>query len=384
MAILTFNQFSTNERLGVAEASLMFSDILESVTLSQFEKFLKSDDKKWDDKKIEIGWRRLKPQVGDFLLWSTFPVVKFELILKFIKMSSKRFESKYPETKKKGILSAIGGSASGFGHRNWKNYSKIVEPVRKIAEVGLIIQIGVEIDIDEVNFDFNSQKDKGEVVDGVTSTIFHEMNHSYENFCRVYGMRRKEGKKLPIYRRQSPLSVTFSDLNKLRFPKEIYSYWSDDFLNLTYFSEKHELNANIQEMFYYLTRHPEKDFKDLRIWKIANKMENFNADEFYFGLLAKITERGDKDLGNFSLIGIESTEEVAERLKNMWVKVYKENIEEESTRPIAPFATLEKMSCYEFLKFWEKKLNKSGEYLKKKILKLSYELSQVENFSQNI
>jgi hypothetical protein len=383
MAILNFKQFSINERLGVAEASLMFSDVLESVTLSEFEKFLKSDEKKWDDKKIEIGWRKLKPEVGDFLLWASFPVVKFELLLKFNKMSPRRFETKYPEIKRRGSLSAIGGSASGFGHRNWKNYSKIVEPVRKIAEIGLIIQIGVEIDIDEVNFDFNSQKDKEEVIGGIGSTIFHEMNHSYENFSRVYGMR-KEGKNLPIYRRQSPLSVTFSDLNKLRFPKEIYSFWSDEFLYLTYFGEKHELNANVQEMFYYLTRHPDKDFKDSRIWKMANKMASFDADEFYFGLLAKITERGDKDLGNFSLIGAESTEEVAERLKKMWVKVYKENIEEESTRPIAPFSTLEKMSCYEFLKFWESRLNKSGEYLKKKILKLSYELSQVDNFSQNI
>ena len=33
--------------------------------------------------------------------------------------------------------SAIGGWASGFGNKNWKNYSKIVKPMKKVTVVSL-------------------------------------------------------------------------------------------------------------------------------------------------------------------------------------------------------------------------------------------------------
>mgnify|MGYP003841654549 CR=1 FL=1 len=173
---------------------------------------------------------------------------------------------------------AIGGYASGFGNKNWKNYSKIVKPARKIADVGLIIQLSVGVDVDKRNFDINNPENKEELIDGINSTLYHELNHCYEHYKRtIKGSKRGEYRK-PIYDRSFNTALTYAENNKWKFPKAIWYKWTSEFLTYIYFSERQEMNANIQEINYFIDKYPNKDLKEFKIYRIANEMKYFNAD----------------------------------------------------------------------------------------------------------
>ena len=211
MGIFNFKQFVINEAHGLSKSSIMFSDVLEKKTYYKFLKFIESTDNILDEK-VEIKYRSLVPFI-DKKLYPDFPVVGFELILEFKKMTTARFTTLYNYPNHV----AIGGYASGFGNKNWKNYSKIVKPARKIADVGLIIQLSVGIDIDKRNFDINNPANKEELVDGINSTLYHELNHCYEHYKRtIKGTKRGEYKK-PIYDRSFNTALTYAENNKWKF-----------------------------------------------------------------------------------------------------------------------------------------------------------------------
>ena len=147
MGIFNFKQFLL-ERHGIAESSLLYVDILKRKTYHRFIEFLKSKENQLDET-IEVKYRYLTPFIKDRELYKDFPVVGFELIVEFKKMTENKFKTMYDYPN----YSAIGGYASGFGNKNWKNYSKIVKPMKKVTEHGLIIQLSVGIDIDKKNFD---------------------------------------------------------------------------------------------------------------------------------------------------------------------------------------------------------------------------------------
>ena len=124
MGIFNFKQFVINEAHGLSKSSIMFSDVLEKKTYYKFLKFIESTDNILDEK-VEIKYRSLVPFI-DKKLYPDFPVVGFELILEFKKMTPARFTTLYNYPNHV----ATGGYASGFGNKNWKNYSKIVKPAR--------------------------------------------------------------------------------------------------------------------------------------------------------------------------------------------------------------------------------------------------------------
>ncbi len=51
----------------------------------------------------------------------------------------------------------------------------------------------------------------------------------------------------------------------------------------------------------------------------------------------------------------------------MWASVYKKEVEEQKATPMISFATLKQMSCLDFIKYWGKRFNDNGKYLKRKI-----------------
>lgn len=385
MRFFNFDQFKLNEeKHGVSFASIIFSELLEKRAMEKFLDFLESNENSLTVQD-NIKWWRLQnfiknqPQEVKENIWKLypeFPVVGFELQLVFKKMTPKSFDSRYERSTNSnfGAPLAGGGFASSFGHKNWKNYSKIVEPIRKIADVGLIIQLGVELDIDKVNFNLSNPEHKRELDEIVGSTIYHELNHCFEHYKRVTRVTKRDEIRKPVYDRSFNTSITYAENNRWKFAKPIWKIWSDKFLYYTYISEKHELNAIVQEMYYYVKKYPEKDLTSFRIWKIADKMEKFDSVEFYSELINEIKKHNWKDIsGNFYLSGLRDAEQIADKLKEMWVSVYKREVEEQKATPMVSFSVLEKMSCMEFIVYWQKRFNDNGKYLKRKIGAIKYE-----------
>jgi hypothetical protein len=364
MGIFNFKKFLLNEAHGLSKSSIMFADVLQKKTYYKFLEFIESSESALDEK-VEIKYRDLARFI-DKNLYPDFPVVGFELILEFKKMNTSRFKGLYDYSNH----FAIGGYASGFGNKNWKNYSKIVKPARKIADVGLIIQLSVGIDIDKIKFDINNSENKQELIDGINSTLYHELNHCYEHYKRTIKASKRGEYRKPIYDRSFNTALTYAENNKWRFPKEIWHKWTSDFLKYIYFSERQEMNANIQGINYFIDKYPTKDLTEFEIYKIVIKMKYFSADEFYNSLIKTISHYNFKDTDNALLVDCESEHEIADRLKDMWVSVYEKELNDQKGKSIIPINTFKKMSCKQFVDYWGKKFNENGRYLIGKIGKI--------------
>lgn len=369
MGIYNFKEFIT-ERLGAAESSLVYVDILQNKTYQKFIKFLESSENTLDET-LDIKYRYLTPYIKNKELYKDFPVVGFELVLEFRKMTPSRFQTTYDYSD----YVAIGGYASGFGNKNWKHYSKIVKPMKKITDLGLIIQLSVGIDFDKRNFDINNPSNKKELIDGITSTLYHELNHCYEHYKRTMRSPKRGEYRKPIYDRSFNTALTYSENNIWKFPKLIWQKWTYEFLNYIYMSESQELNANVQEMHYFMNKYPEKDLSQFKIYRTAVEMEKFDANLFYSSLISQISSHNNwRDMGNRLLVGCRTEDEVADKLKEMWVSVYEKEVAEQRGKPIIPIETFKKMSCKQFVEYWGKQFNKNGRYLKRKIIKIKGDL----------
>jgi hypothetical protein len=363
MEIYSFNQYLV-EKLGVSQASLQFIDFLNSRCLSSFREFLETNLRKWDNHMDKIPYNLIKSYIKDTDLYSQFPVVGFELIYLFNKYTDNQFNRQFPKTAESGSVMAIGGWAAGFGNRNWKWYSKIVDPKKKSSERGIVVQIGLEININKEKFDIDNPEHLRLLKDNIDSTMYHELNHSFEHYQRTI----KGDTSKFIWERTFSTALTYAAQNRYKFPKSLYKFWEENFLDYIYLSEEFELRSNVQEMAYFLKKYPEKDVKDFVIYKNAQYMESFDGYNFYHKLLRKIGE-------NALYKGYEVT--IAERLKKMWVDVYLRQCESQKSEPIISEQTLEKMTCEEFIKYWGKKFNENGNYLKKKIYKLKSGIDEI-------
>lgn len=363
MMIYNFGNFVV-EKFGVSLASLQFVDFLNDRCFHKFEEFLDSGLRSWDSHMDKIPYTSIKSYIKDPEIYSQFPVVGFELVYDFTKSTEKQFSSKRPKSYREGKNIAVGGWAAGFGNKNWKWYSKIVDPKKEISDKGIVIQIGIEIDINKEEFDIEKPEDLQNLQDGINSTIYHELNHSFEHYQRTISGDKSKF----IWARSFSTALTYAAQNKYKFPKVIYKFWEENFLDYIYLSEEFELRSNVQEMAYFLRVYPNKDLRDFVIYKRVEYMISFDGYNFYHKLLKKISEH-DPYKGQEELI--------AERLKEMWVNVYTNQLSSQKSDPIIPIATFKKMNCEEFIKFWGKKFNENGNYLKRKILKLKAGINEV-------
>jgi len=346
MGIFSFYDF-VNEKLGVSEASLLFVSILESRSLGIFKEFINSEDKSLKIKE-DINYIILRPYIKDVQLYSKFPVTKFELDIDYKKLTQKEWDKKYPTYTKR---IATGGVASYFGNKNWSGYSKIVEPIKQVTEHSIIVNLGITIDVSPL-FDINKKEHVNDLVDDISSTFYHELNHCYEHYLRAIKytniMRPEE--------RSFNTALSFTGDNIWKFPKKIWKFWNK-FNYYLYVSEYHEIRANVQEIYYFITEHPDTDLKKFKIYQIADDMENFNYQTFYDKLLEVISEHEPYK-------GSEKV--VAERIKEMWIRTYEKECKVNNTKPLVSFTTLRKMDCLEFFKYWQKRINFAGQRIKRK------------------
>jgi hypothetical protein len=362
MGIFNFKDF-INEKLGISESSLIFADFLEGRLYHTFVEFLNSSEKSLDKTDL-VKYTLLKNHIKDKSLYADFPVVKFELVLEFRKMTTKAFEKSFGKGARLPV--AVGGSASGFGNKNWGGYSKIVNPIKKVSDIGIVVQLGIEVYINEDLFDLNNTSHSTRLRDQIGSVIYHELNHSYEHFKRTTRPAKKGEYRKPLYDRSFNTALTYADSNSWKFPTSIWSKWSKDFLYYIYVSESHELNANVQQVYYHIKKYPKDNIEDNQIYKDSVIMTNFDSKIFYNQLLQEISNY-------YKFENIEDSKRVVNRLKDMWVSVYTKQLQYQKATPIIPFSTLKKMTGLDFIEYWGKKFNSNGKYLKVKIGKIKNE-----------
>ena len=245
MGILNFKEFSLNEKLGVADATLYYIDTVYNKVWEEFRKFHSSGEKELE-KDLRIGYRSFYRKITDRETYSKFPVVGITLTLDFKKLTPEKFHKKYKSAASKKKKHVVGGWANRFGHKNWSGYSKIKEPIKQVTDHGIIVDLGIEV---HVASDFNIGTYWKKLTDDIYETIWHELNHSYEYYNRV-----KSGAG-PIWARSPRLAVTYADCNKWNITKTIYDYWSGYFTYYLYASEPYELNAQVQEAGYFVSKY---------------------------------------------------------------------------------------------------------------------------------
>lgn len=347
MNIFNFEKFSINEKLGVAESTLFYVETIYNHTINEFKNFIESGENKLDDN-INIPYRRFYRDIKDREKYSKFPVVGISLNLEFEKISGYLFKKKYPKTSKIKKF-AVGGWASRFGHINWSGYSKVVNPIKSVTDHGIIIDIGIFLSISK---EFKIEKEIDNLSDDINEAIWHELNHSYEYYNRL------KGGVGPIYKRSPKLAITYADINKWKISKKIYDFWRNNFIYYIYASEKHEINAQVQEAAYHVSKYGIKSLYNTNAWESAKYMESFDPDDFIHNLDEVIESEG-KDIDG-----------VKDRLKKMWLSQYRDFVEKEKEEHSINDKMIEHLNFNQFIYLMARRLNKRGKDFKNKLSKL--------------
>jgi len=347
-SIKRFNNFQINEKVGVAEPTLFYTEPMFNKVFYDFMEFYQSDKRK--EKKMEtINYSTIKPYIIDTDIYSKFPVIGIEIELDFNKMTVDEFDKSYRRIKKKRRPFAMGGYASGFGHRNWTGYTRLANPIKRVTDHGIILSCSIGIDISPL---FDIQSYKKVFKDYLDGTIWHELNHLYDSYNRLLS-----------HASPHKVSITHADYNRWGILKNIYDYWSWNFAFHLYDSEPHELNAVVQEVASMVSKYGFGILKKTEQWENAVKMSNFSSEEFLNGL-DKVILENIKDADESTLSYVKN------RLKKMWVSEYIKMLKFNGEEPTIPLNRIQQMDCDSFVEFFQKRINNAGETLKRRMGKL--------------
>jgi len=357
MRISTFSEFNkVNESVGIAIPSVMYSDLIYNKVENEFTEFKKSSEK-ISEKKIEIKYREVKPYIRSRQEYTKFPVVGITVNLTFEKISTGTFNKKYWSVEEKKKKHALGGWASNFGHRNWTNYSKKVEPIKMLTDHGIIIDLGIDITITE---DYNIGTYKVKFDDDLGRVIWHELNHLYEDYNRMLSM------KGPLHKRKANIALSFTDENNWNIKKDIFDFWQSELLYYIYASEPYEINAQVQEVGHFLQKYGPKKISKSQAYQNADYMQKFNDEEFIEKLELKISEYYPDDV-----------EYIKDRLRKMWISNYEKKLKEFGEKSLINLGYLKTTTCDEFVKYFGIRLNELGENFKRRILKTASQYEEI-------
>lgn len=340
---MTIKKFSNYivEKVGLATASIRYTDLLYEKVNSELITFVNEKETILRDD-LEIGPGEIKDLILNLEEYKNFPVVGIELFIDFKKV--KNINSSEP------VDWSVGGAATPFGHRNWKSYSRLSEPLMVNVEHGIILKLDISVDL-KIGF---SPDRIGELEDEIKSTIFHEMNHLYEKYNRFLNIKGR------VLDRSLNIALSYADQNRWKVKTEIFKYWYKYFLYNIYVSEPYEVNARVQELAYFVLKKGFNVVENNRIWKYAIELRDFDADEFILGLSEII-------IRNY---GEENVDFILERLKKMFLSEYKRILQEEKLPSRINIEALQKMSFRQFMVYFQNRFNKSGDRFIRKIGKL--------------
>jgi hypothetical protein len=326
-----------NEDMGVSRSTLPYVNLIYRIIEPTVESMVHSG--KSSRQNIVIGLDKINNIIkNDEDSFIEFPMQEIEIVISF--------------SYEKGDIEnhfASGGAAYALDEKTG-DYSYMRKPSPEIpkkikdeVEMTLNALMDIEIYIDS-KFKM-SQMD--ELLMDVRDTIMHETLHLYEFYKRW----------LSTGSGNFNVSKTYAGRKNPNTPREIYDYYSE-FLDYVYYSEPYEINAMTQEAYSKVLRMSFDTFKTTKYWIMSNKMENFNADQYYRELEKKIKERSGEETLNYHLNNLHKF------YLKQYVKISLENNESVSNK------ILKTKNVYDLIKSFELRITQSGKNLKRKFMKL--------------
>jgi len=326
-----------NEDMGVSRSTLPYVNLIYGVIEPMIESMVHSG--KSSRQNIAIGLDKIRSIIkNDEDSFLEFPMEEIKIVISF--------------SYEKGDIEnhfASGGSAYPLNEKTG-DYSFMRKPSPEIPkkiknEIDMTLNglMDIEIYIDS-KFKVSQMY---ELLMDVRDTIMHETLHLYEFYKRW----------LSTGSGTFNIVKTFAGRENPNTPKEIYDYYSD-FLDYVYYSEPYEINAMTQEAYSKVLRMSFDTFKTTKYWIMSDKMENFNADQYYRELEKKIKERSGKETLNYHL----------NNLHKFYIKQYVK-IAKDFNQPVSN-KILKTKNIYDLIKSFELRITQSGKNLKRKFMKL--------------
>lgn len=345
-----YKLYKINEIVGIAEATIIYNDILLLEFNKYLNKFLSSKEKEKSYKKLLKKEDLLK--IINNNNWVKFPVSEIEIEFKFEITKIEEFKKKYYRTVK---------------YKNWITYGACynleeydpLDPTtyllpsvddRTDKTIHLRMEIGAEISSEFV--------DREGLEVEIKSSITHELNHAYEGWVRS---KTSHG--------QISVDLTYSlDINRPNIKKELFKVWNNDINIMLYWSERHELNAMTQEAWPYVSKYNLNEMKEkCPVWRAAEQMIDFKISKFKEEFIEK-ARYIYPDMSDYEIEFVFKS--LKGGLANQLMELRKKSAERFEDKPSIIGEKIRSMSLEQFFNFAEKRINIAGEKLKNKIIKL--------------
>jgi hypothetical protein len=148
-------------------------------------------------------------------------------------------------------------------------------------------------------------------------------------------------------------ALAYLNIDKKSFTKKVFRKLNK-FLYYIYWSLPYEQNARVQELYPYVLKYDINELKELPQYKNVIDMIEFNAYDYYHELLIIIPNR--------------TLDKVLDKTLKEFIKTYKNS--HEDLDELLDDTVLTKKSIEEIFHYYEKIINRGGENMRKKILRL--------------
>lgn len=344
MDIKRFDQFF--ESKGIALATLPISNIV----CEEVFKYLSFAHRKNHTKYSLVHIpRSVRSEKG----WKSFPVSKVEVKTTLEWIDDEVYNSRYPITSEIKRYNSF-GSCADYADASDPDYvaSSDTSILQKDGTLYLRIEAGVYF-----SNNFNESELEGLKME-LESTILHELNHAYEGYQLFLKKLDNSdfGGAIP-----TGITVT-SDINVHNYPKEIWTYWSDEFTLLFYWADPHEVRAMVQEALPYVKKYSPSELESKSpSMRYCKYMLKFDKDKFLSGFSKVVKKSLGEDVDPL---------EVLKKIKNGFAdELTNYNSEYNQVSSLSGTA-LKNMTIDQFLDYSEVRIHRAGEKIRKGILKL--------------
>jgi recombinational DNA repair ATPase RecF len=345
-----FSEQKINEALGIAEATLFYVDLIKSRCIVEIIDYIgeEPDLNETREENIQFRYTDIKNFVTNWEVYQDYPVSEILIELLITKKNPEILKSVNKTTKRQEIVPfRVGGYASPFARGRERLASRLKDAIKINQDHTISIHLGIDFEFSS-NLKLKKDEEKIELI--LESTILHELNHNFEFY-----KRKISGKKEIEY------TGTYTAIgpNRMRRPKILFEYWQNHFTDYIYMSEPHEIRAYIQESKAYIDKIDFETFKKTNTWKVAKIMESFKYNNFLKGFDKLVYKYNPEYVELF-------TSTLIKDFKREYLRLSKEYREENTIKP----EFINKLSDDQFFKFWEKRINKAGEIIVRKLMRL--------------
>ena len=328
MRIFKYKDF-VNERLGVAEETLSYSDMVLDIVFDEFSNFTSSEEKTFE-KRVVLSKDKLES-----LITTDFPISEIKLDISFSKLDNDAFTKRFAVISSRGKHFTTNGLCYGIGEEGGSE---------ELEDGTIMLVMGAGGIINEDKFtDIELMKVELE------SAITHELNHAFEGYARHKG----NVKGLET-------SLTFAlDVNVADVPESVWNIWWKELGYYIYWTENFELNAMIQDAFPYANKYTFEEMKSKTpSWDFQKRMFDWDPSDFKSRLIAEIKKTmPDSD-------PLEVLNNIKNGLADNLENAMKESGESSSIDP-----KLIRRPLDEFLQYCNKRIKAGAERLKRGIIR---------------